>query len=94
MSESDIDLMRRLNERLHKRIRQDAIDSECEALQAHRPLYRPWEQGIITEAIDALQEGTRFPECAPMKSVIAQLDEAIERDLEACREILRRFNAR
>jgi len=26
--------------------------------------------------------------------VIAQIDEAIERDLEACRETLRRFNAR
>lgn len=85
-----MDLMRRLNERLHKRIRQDAIDAECEALQAHRPLYRPWEQGIITEAIDALQEGNRFPECAPMARVMAQLDRAIDRDLEACRDILRR----
>jgi hypothetical protein len=73
---------------------QERIDAECAALQSQRSLYQPWEQRMVTGAIDQLQQGNRFPECAPMKRVIAQVDAAIERDLEACRETLRRFNAR
>ena len=85
-----IDRLRRVNQRLHRRAKRDRIDAECAALQFQRSLYQPWEQRMVTEAIDQLQQGNRFPECAPMKSVIAQIDAAIERDLEACREILRR----
>lgn len=72
---------------------QERIDAECAALQAQRSLYQPWEQSMVTEAIDQLQQGNRFPECAPMKMVIAQIAR-VERDLEACRETLRRFNGR
>ena len=69
---------------------QERMDAECATLQAQRSLYQPWEQRMVTEAVHQLQQGNRFPECAPMKSVIAQIDAAIERNLEACREILRR----
>jgi hypothetical protein len=73
---------------------QERIDAECAALQSQRHLYQPWEQHLVTEAVNQLQQGNRFPECAPLALVNAQIDEAIERDLEACRETLRRFNAR
>ena len=71
---------------------QERIDAECALLQSLRPLYAPWEQHLVTEAINALQEGHRFPECAPTAQAIAQLDAAIERDLEACRVIRRRVH--
>jgi hypothetical protein len=74
---------------------QERIDAECAALQSQRSLIPA--VGATTSSpgqSDQLQQGNRFPECAPMKRVIAQIDEAIERDLEACRETLRRFNAR
>lgn len=69
-----IDHLRRINERLHRRIRRERIDAECALLQARRGEYAPWEQHRVTEAIDALQSGDHFPECAPMSLVIAQID--------------------
>ena len=89
-----IEPLRRINARLHEQRKQEQIDAECSLLQALRPTYAAWEGRVVPEAIEALQEGNRYPECAPMSQVIAQIDEAIERDLEACRETLRRFNAR
>jgi hypothetical protein len=89
-----IDRLRKINQRLHAKQKQTEIDAECAILQAQRPLYQPWEQHLVTEAIDQLQQGNRFPECAPMSQVIAQIDAAIERDLGACRETLCKFNGR
>ncbi len=94
MIDETIDRLRRINRRLHAKQKRSEVDAECALLQSLRPLYAPWEQSVVTEAIDALQEGHRFPECAPTAQAIAQLDAAIERDLEACRVILRRFNGR
>ena len=87
-----IDRLRKVNQRLHRRAKREHIDAECSLLQSLRHTYAVWEQHTVTFAVDQLQQGNRFPECAPMKRVIAQIDEAIERDLEACRETLRRWN--
>jgi hypothetical protein len=85
-----IEPLRRINARLHEQRKQEQVDAECSLLQALRPTYAAWEGRVVSEAIEALQEGNRYPECAPMSQVLSQIDAAIERDLEACREILRR----
>ena len=90
MIDEIVNRLRSINRRLHRKLHRERVDAECAALQAQRSLYQPWEQRMVTEAIGQLQQGNRFPECAPMAQVIAQVDAAIERDLEACREILRR----
>ena len=89
-----IDRLRRVNQRIHRRAKREHIDAECTLLQSLRHTYAAWEQHVVTGAIDQLQQGNRFPECAPLALVIAQIDAAIERDLDACRETLRRFNGR
>lgn len=89
--DSTIDRLRAINTRLHDKRVQSDIDAECALLQALRPTYAAWEGRVVSEAVEALQEGNRYPECAPISQAIAQLDEAIERELEACREVLRRW---
>ena len=90
MSEQAVDFLRARLTGVANERHQERIDAECSLLQSLHHTYAAWEQHTVTFAIDQLQQGNRFPECAPMKRVIAQIDEAIERDLEACREILRR----
>lgn len=94
MSEQAVDFLRARLTGVANERHQERIDAECSLLQTQRPLYQPWEQHTVTLAIDQLQQGNRFPECAPMSQVLSQVDAAIERDLEACRETLRRFNGR
>ena len=86
---SDMDLMRRLNEKLHAKIKQDAIDSQVAIMEVHR-LYAPeWEQSLITDAIDGLREGvaTGYVPLALLKKMV---DKNIDAEFEKCREILRR----
>lgn len=87
-----IDLMRRLNERLHEKIRTDAIDSQVATLEVHR-LYAPeWEQHQITEAINDLRNGLQ-PDFVPHVLAMREVSEQIDGELEKCREILRRGKA-
>jgi|TARA_R110000803_G_scaffold92535_1_gene160048 hypothetical protein len=86
---SDMDLMRQLNERLHKKIRTDAIDSQIAILEVHR-LYAPeWEQPSITRAIDQIRDGLQ-PDFVPHVLAMQEVGTSIDAELEKCRDILRR----
>lgn len=70
-----IERLREVNRKMHeehrKKIKQLELDLEIAVLQAQRPYLRPWEQRQITEAIDALYEGNRFPDCAPITRLLS-----------------------
>jgi len=86
--DSDMDIMRRLNERLHEKLRQEKIDGQVACLEVHR-LYAPvWEQSHITEAIDQLRDGKQ-PDFVPIRLLIEQAEQVTDEELEQCREILR-----
>ena len=89
---SDMDLMRRLNEKLHAKIKQDAIDSRVAIMEVHR-LYAPdWEQPHITGAIDDLRAGFQ-PDYVPIRLLIEQAEQVTDEELEQCRNILRKARA-
>jgi len=71
-----IERLREVNRKLHKehrkKIKQMELDLEIAVLQAQRPYLKPWEQRQITEAIDALCEGNKYPECAPITRLIME----------------------
>ena len=72
-----IERLRDVNRKLHKehrrKIKQMELDLEIAVLQAQRPYLKPWEQRQITEAIDALHEGNRYPDCAPLTRLIQEI---------------------
>lgn len=72
-----IERLRKVNRKLHKehrrKIKQMELDLEIAVLQAQRPYLRPWEQRQITEAIDALHEGNKYPECAPITRLLHEV---------------------
>jgi len=74
--------------------RQRRIDADVAIVQSYRAMAKPWEQRMLTKAIDALRAGHPCPECAPMSMAIAQMDEAIDRELELARDILRKHRGR
>lgn len=72
-----IERLREVNRKMHeehrKKIKKLELDLEIAVLQAQRPYLRPWEQRQITEAIDALHEGNRFPDCAPITRLLQEV---------------------
>lgn len=72
-----IERLREVNRKLHKehrrKIKQMELDLEIAVLQAQRPYLKPWEQRQITEAIDALHEGKKYPECAPITRLLQEV---------------------
>ena len=71
-----VEVLRHSNTVQREAKKEAAIEAEVAILQTYRAWARPWEQRAITEAIDALWEGNRFPECAPMDYVLHQMREA------------------
>ena len=71
-----IERLREVNRKMHeehrRKIKQMELDLEIAVLQAQRPYLAPWEQRQITEAIDALHEGNKYPECAPITRLIME----------------------
>jgi hypothetical protein len=69
-----IERLRDVNRKLHKehrrKIKQLELELEIAVLQAQRPYLKPWEQRQITEAIDALHEGNKYPDCAPITRLL------------------------
>ena len=61
-----------MHEEHRRKIKQMELDLEIAVLQAQRPYLAPWEQRQITEAIDALHEGNKYPECAPITRLIME----------------------
>ena len=89
---SDMDLMRRLNEKLHAKIKQDAIDSQVAIMEVHR-LYAPdWEQPHITAAIDTIRRGWHS-DFVPIRLLIEQAEQVTDEEIEQCRNILRKARA-
>ena len=72
-----IERLREVNRKMHeehrRKIKQLELDLEIEVLQAQRPYLKPWEQRQITEAIDALHEGNKYPDCAPITRLIQEI---------------------
>jgi hypothetical protein len=71
-----VDRLREINRNLHerhrRRVQELMLEIEVASLQAQRPYLKPWEQRQITEAIDALHEGNKYPECAPITRLIME----------------------
>jgi hypothetical protein len=72
-----VDRLREINRNLHerhrRRVQELMLEIEVASLQAQRPYLKPWEQRQITEAIDALHEGNRFPDCAPITRLMQEI---------------------
>ncbi len=72
-----IERLREVNRKMHeehrRKIKQMELDLEIAVLQAQRPYLKPWEQRQITEAIDALHEGNKYPECAPITRLLQEV---------------------
>jgi hypothetical protein len=72
-----IERLREVNRKMHeehrRKIKQLELDLEIAVLQAQRPYLKPWEQRQITEAIDALHEGNKYPECAPITRLLQEV---------------------
>ena len=83
------DILRKLNERLHAKIKEIEIDNQVACLEVHR-LYAPdWEQHHITAAIDTIRRGWHS-DFVPIQLLIEQAEQGTDEELEKCREILRR----
>ena len=71
-----IERLSEVNRKMHEehrwKIKQLELDLEIAVLQAQRPYLKPWEQRQITEAIDALHEGNKYPECAPITRLMME----------------------
>jgi hypothetical protein len=83
------DILRRLNERLHDKIKEMVIDNQVACLEVHRLYVDDWEQPHITGAIDDLRNGFQ-PDFVPIRLLIEQAEQGADEELEKCREILRR----
>ena len=72
-----VDRLREINRNLHerhkRRVQELMLEIEVASLQAQRPYLKPWEQRQITEAIDALHEGNRYPDCAPITRLMQEI---------------------
>jgi hypothetical protein len=72
-----VDRLREINRNLHerhkRRVQELMLEIEVASLQAQRPYLKPWEQRQITEAIDALHEGNRYPDCAPLTRLMQEI---------------------
>ena len=72
-----IERLREVNRKMHeehrRKIKQLELELEIAVLQAQRPYLKPWEQRQITEAIDALHEGNKYPECAPITRLLREV---------------------
>ena len=72
-----IERLREVNRKMHeehrRKIKQMELDLEIAVLQAQRPYLKPWEQRQITEAIDALHEGNKYPQCAPITRLLQEV---------------------
>ena len=87
--EDQTDILRKLNERLHAKIKEIEIDNQVACLEVHR-LYAPdWEQHHITAAIDTIRRGWHS-DFVPIRLLIEQAEQGADEELEKCREILRR----
>jgi len=67
------EINRNLHERHKRRVQELMLEIEVASLQAQRPYLKPWEQRQITEAIDALHEGNRYPDCAPITRLMQEI---------------------